>query len=170
MLLSALHGGQSRKLTASKCTLSRAPHNSKDKKFGPRPSEACTTSPSTGDSLYMQKSKGQPLLPPERQSTSASGKTQRRAQKSSNSSTGNYTMANLPKDTDTPRRTSVPCATARTHAHTLQENAKPTKTSQSAATTRHASSYTRRYATPQRGEAHYKAQTTYVWWRRTHAF
>ena len=36
-------------------------------------------------------------------------------------------MASLPKDAGTPRRTSVPCATARIHAHTLQENVKRTK-------------------------------------------
>ncbi len=60
-------------------------------------------------------------------------------------------MANLPKDTDTPRRTSVPYVTARIHAHTLPGNAKHIKISQSAATTRHANSYTRQSATPQRG-------------------
>ena len=76
-------------------------------------------------------------------------------------------MANLPKDTDTPRWTSAPCAIARTHAHTLHGNAKPTNTLQSADTTRHASSYTRQYATPQRYEAHYTARTTYASSRRT---
>jgi hypothetical protein len=60
------------------------------------------------------------------------------------------------------RRTSVPYATARTHVHTLEENVKPTKNSQSAATMQHASSHTRRYTTPQREEAHYTAQTTYA--------
>jgi len=76
-------------------------------------------------------------------------------------------MANLLNDTDTPPRTSAPYVTARTHAHTLKESAKHTKTSQSAATTRHTNSYTRRYATPQKEEAHYTSQTTYALLRRT---
>ena len=117
--------------------------------------------------MYKQKIKGRPLLPPGRHCTSAYEKNQKRARTSSNSSTGNYTMASLPKDTDTPRRTSVHYATARTRAHTLQENARPTKTLQSADIPRHASSYTRQYATPQRYEAHYTARTTYASSRRT---
>ena len=73
-----------------------------------------------------------------------------------------YTLESLSKDTDMPRMTSVPYVTARTHAHTSQENANSTKTSQSTATTRHANSYTRRFKTPQRGEAHYILQTAYA--------
>jgi hypothetical protein len=49
----------------------------------------------------------------------------------------------------------------------LHGNAKPTNTLKSADTTRHASSYTRQYATPQRYEAHYTARTTYASSRRT---
>ncbi len=55
------------------------------------------------------------------------------------------------------RRMNVPYVTAPTLAHTSQESVRPTKTSLSAATTQHASSYSLHYATPQRAKAHSSA-------------
>ncbi len=128
-LPSAHHGGQSRKRTASKFALSHAHHINSDRRSGPRPYESCSKPLYTRGLSYRQGHKERTTRPRESHYTLVSVRTQKRARTSFNLSTGSYTMASLANATDTPRRTSVPYATAPTPAHILHVGVMRTKNS-----------------------------------------